>query len=108
MRPDDLVLRGYTIPDGDSYFAICLDLNIYARGDSPNEATERCFEFVCEYINEAVNEDAEYIADLLPRRAPLRFWLRFRYMQLIYWLFHRDGKDGGIFNKPLPVQIACP
>ena len=90
MRPDDLILRGYAVPDGGSFFAICLDLNIYARGKSVEEAVDRCFQFICDYINEAVSDDAEHIVDLIPRRAPLKFWVRYRLMQLVYWLFHKD------------------
>lgn len=110
MRPRELILRGYAVPDGDSYFAICLDLNIYARGESADEAVDRCFQFVCEYINEAVSEDADHIEDLIPRRAPLKFWLRYRAMQLAYWLFHkeRNNKWGSLFTKPMPMQAACP
>ncbi len=115
MKPRELLLRGYTVPDGDSYFAICLDLNIYARGESPDAATKRCVEFVCDYLNEALAEDREFAEDLLDRKAPLSFWLTYWRMRLVYILFHswRDGdgdsssESGGPFKTPLPVKLAC-
>lgn len=113
MRPDDLILRGFAVPDGDSYFAICLDLNIYARGESPAQAIEKCRQFVCEYVNEAVNEDIEHVSDLLRRRAPFRFWAMYRLMQLLIAALRLVKRDtakprrGGLFETPLPVHISC-
>jgi hypothetical protein len=114
MRPQQLILRGYTVPDGDSYFSICLDLNIYARGDTVEQATERLFAFVREYLNEALTDDKEHAVDLIPRRAPLYFWLRYRLLQLEYQIWklrHKNGDDrrnrGGPFERPLPVLVGC-
>lgn len=113
MRPDDLILRGYTVPDGDSYFAICLDLNIYARGDSVEEATEKCVQFVGEYINEAISDDVEHASHLLRRRTPLKFWALYRFMQVAIVISRllrgSRGKPrrGGPFETPLPIRVGC-
>lgn len=113
MRPDDLILRGYTVLDGDSYFSICLDMNVYARGDSPDEAEDKCLQFVCEYLNEAFDEDKESFSDLVPRRAPVGFWMRYRLMRIWGMVLHairqRNGNNNhtGPFKKPLPLQLAC-
>ena len=111
MKLGDLILHGYAVPDGDSYFAIFLELNIYARGNTAAEAIDRCVQFASEYINEAVSDDDEFIADLIPRSAPWRFWARYRLMQFAEFLFRsrreRDKKErGGLFKAPLPVRVA--
>lgn len=113
MRPEDLILRGFTKLDGDSYFSICLDLNIYARGDTPEQATDKCLGFVCEYIEEAYSEDIEHFSDLVPRKAPLRFWVEYRFMRLVIQVLSRfhaaanKPKNVGPFKRPLPMRLAC-
>ena len=113
MRLDDLILRGFAKRDGDNYFAICLDLNIYARGDTPEQAIEKCLDFVCEYIDEAYSDDIEHFSDLIPRKAPLRFWVEYRFMRLVVEVLNRlfarakRPKNVGPFKKPLPMRLAC-
>lgn len=90
----DGVLRGYVERDGDSYFAICLDLNIYARGESADEAVDLCQQLTQEYFDEAIGEDRVHFSDLVPRRAPFYFWARYFYLRLRgLFLFGRPGPD---------------
>ena len=111
MKPIEVMLRGYVVPDGGSYFAICLELNIYARGETYEEAAENCFRYICEYVEEALTDDAEHAGNLLRRRAPMKFWLRYWYVRLMYRIFPENGdtdsKQGGIFKRPLPLLPAC-
>jgi predicted RNase H-like HicB family nuclease len=76
MKPADLVLRCYAEQDDGSWFAICLDLNLYARGDSYEEVRDKLFKLIAGYVKEAL-ADVDYFDDLVPRRAPLSFWLRY-------------------------------
>lgn len=72
-----VVLRCYAERDDDSWFAICLDLNIYARGDTFDAARVDLMNQTKQYIQEAVTVDYEHFHDLIPRRAPARFWLKY-------------------------------
>lgn len=78
MTIHELVLRCYAEPDPDgTWFAICLDLNLYARGDSYDEARTKLTQVTVAYLHEALERDVQYFEDLVPRRAPWIFWLRY-------------------------------
>lgn len=61
----------------DSWFAICLDLNVYARAGNAGQARACLHREIASYLEQAYTSDRENFADLVPRRAPLRFWARF-------------------------------
>jgi predicted RNase H-like HicB family nuclease len=63
--------------EADSWFAICLDLNVYARASSCGEARARLKEEIQHYISEAYTKDRDHFADLVWRRAPVRFWISY-------------------------------
>jgi predicted RNase H-like HicB family nuclease len=106
MKPSNLVLRGFAERDEDgSWFAICLELNLYARGDSFEEAKDKLQRLIRTYLSEAVNEDADYVDDLVPRRAPLYFWLRYATIWCLSRL-HQARQQGRRFKIPLPMVPA--
>jgi hypothetical protein len=81
LKLKSLVLRCYAEQDNDgSWFAICLDLNVYARGDDFQEVQNKLSRRIHEYVSEALGEDSQYIGSLIPRKAPAYFWIK-------YWLF---------------------
>jgi len=105
MRPNDLVLRGYIERDSDgSWFAICLELNLYARAGSAGEAREKLVKFIHDYVFSAVTKDKEHLRDLIPRRAPLPFWLKYYCYRLAFWCGKHLKKV--LFVEPLPVVPA--
>jgi len=61
----------------DSWFAICLDLNVYARASSRDQARARLKEEIEHYLSEAYTKDQDHFADLVWRRAPVRFWFSY-------------------------------
>ena len=77
MKANQLVLRCYAEKDDGSWFAICLDLNLYARGDTFEEAKVKLGNLISGYLKDAVTKDADYFSDLVPRKAPLGFWVRY-------------------------------
>lgn len=77
VRPAQLVLQCYAERDNDSWFVICLELNLYARADIFEDARNKLHEAVKCYITEALTEDAEYIDQLIPRKAPMYFWAKY-------------------------------
>jgi hypothetical protein len=116
MRKSQLILRCFAQQDPDgSWFAMCLDLNLYARAGSLPEVKEQLREIMAEYIREAATEDREYADDLLGRRTPVRFWLRYYWYKFLIFIFgrgHRGGNDqkpaGHLpYKSPLPMVPAC-
>ena len=76
-------LRCYAEMESDgSWFAICLDLNIYARGVGLCEVRESLNNLVVDYIDEAYGKDRAYVSDLVPRRAPNYFFVRYYYLRV--------------------------
>lgn len=105
MKAKDLVLRCYLERENDgSWFAICLDLNLYCRADSSQEARNKLHSIIRDYIVEAVSEDSEYFSDLIPRRAPAYFWLRYYMIALVHRC--RNAANGFRFFEHLPLRPA--
>lgn len=109
MDPTRLHLRCFGRKDDDgTWFAMCLDLNLYARGDSVEEAQKKLHGAICDYVNDAFGDDAAYKGDLIPRRAPLSFWAEY------YWLRVKLGAHAAaqnaravLFNEDLPMRPVC-
>lgn len=108
MKAKDLVLRCYAEQERDgTWFTMCVDLNLYSRGDTLHEAKHKLHAVIRDYVLEALTKDQQYAADLLPRPAPLLFWLR-------YWLIalsckFNDAKRDRTrrrFSEPLPMIPA--
>jgi len=104
VRPKSLILRclAEREPDG-SWFVVCLDLSVHATGDTLEQAKATLHERIHAYVEEALTVDSEHVHDLIPRRAPVYFWLR-------YWracclsAVHRARAV--IFNDHLPLKPA--
>ena len=103
LKLQNLVLRCYAEADrDDTWFAICLDLNLYARADSFPEAKQKLNLLISSYMKEAVSKDADYVGDLIPRRAPLYFWVRYMFFMLI----NRIHRLTSIHNFKLPLPLV--
>jgi len=110
MKPNNLILRCYAERDQGSWFAMCLDLNLYARGDTFEDARASLHQIIEDYVVEALTDDSDYADQLLQRKAPVSFWLR--YYRGKATIFMKDklhmARDVAIklFNEPLPVAPA--
>lgn len=95
MEPQTRTLQCYAERSRDgSWFAMCLDLNLYARGDNLLEVREQLHQIITEYID-LVNGYPEPDRDsLLHRSAPARFWAHF------YMLVARDWVSRKVRPKP--------
>lgn len=93
MKPKKLVLRCYADDTGGYWTAYCLDLTLYATGNSFEEAKYKLDEEIEEYIAAATDgPDAQFIDQLIPRRAPLGAWLRYYrswFQCYFFWLIAR-------------------
>ena len=107
------MLRGYIERDTDgSWFAICIDINIYARADSAKEAKKKLDRYVNEYIEEACGTDREHVHDLVPRPAPLRFVLKYHVYRIISQIqkkLHQSPseQDHLPFRRRMPLAPGC-
>lgn len=107
MKLKDLKLRCYAERDDGSWFAICLPLNLYARGDTFEEARTKLHDLIAHYVREALTVHADHIDDLIPRRAPLYFCVRYAFARC--WIhFHNahSALSRRQFDMPLPVVPA--
>ncbi len=92
MKPSQLVLRCLAERDKDqSWFVICLDLNLYARDDTFEQAKTKLGQLISEYIREALTTDAQYAEGLLLRPAPLYFWAKYAVAWCL-WKVHQVGE----------------
>lgn len=84
MSPFNLKLRNYIEkePDG-SWLAVCIDLNLVAQGDSKKESCEKLHTMISDYLEEAFTEDEKYFDDLVPRKPPFIFLIRYYWIVLL-------------------------
>ena len=103
-KPNVGVLRCYAERDSDgTWFAMCLDLNLYVRADSDGEAQQQLHQIIVDHLNAVREMPTEDRGGLVPRPAPLRFRLRYAYLlakAAIGALFHpRPPSSGSTFRK---------
>ena len=108
MRPEDLKLRGYVEPERDgSWFAICIDLNLAAHGESAEEAKNKLHNQIRDYIEEAFMDDSAYFNDLVPRVAPLSFRLKYRLIDIMCRVRDNAKRNKAcLFTDRLPLKPA--
>lgn len=103
--PKSLVFKCYVERDeSDSWFAMCVDLNLYARAASMQLARERLHDEIKTYVAQAYTVDREHFADLIPRRAPLRFWLKYYSGKALGNVTSRRPTQR--FNETVPLEPA--
>ncbi len=90
----------------DSWFAICLDLNVYARAPTSSQARNRLEEEIGHYISEAYTKDRDHFADLVWRRAPLRFWVSYYVAWISKFFGPRAPLRNGIAGYYAKIPLA--
>ena len=101
----NLVLRCYAEKEADgTWFTICLSLNLYARGDSFEQSRHKLHAVISAYLRDALTVDSEFVGDLIPRRAPLYFWLRYAFIWCCVKI--RDVATVRKFKEVLPLVPA--
>ena len=111
MRTNELLLRCYGVKDDGLWQIMCLDLSLAAQAETFEEAMKKLGEQIAEYIHDAtVGQDKEFAAQLLRRRAPLKYWVSF------YWFMFQHALKNNVerlqpvhksFNCPLPLTVRC-
>lgn len=108
-------LRCYAQRQGDLYVAVCVDLSLAAQADTMDEVKRKLDEQISSYLEDLFKgDDRKHMRDLFPRRAPLRFVLRFYAIWLTCLVFQvldlideAKSKKAQAFNEYWPALIPC-
>lgn len=113
VRPLDLVLRCYLRRVRGSeqrWVAHCIDLDLWAAGDSPEAARRSMEDSVVGYLETVLDtQDQASIPRLLRRRAPLRYVLFWHLVRAAHCI-RRDGGpplDSQTFEEHLPFRLVA-
>jgi len=109
VNSSGVLLRCYAERESDgTWFAMCLDLNLYARADTAQDAQQNLHQIIVDYLDAVRDMPEQDRRALLPRPAPLRFRLRYAYLlakAVIGALFHPRPPSGGSpfrkFDEPM-------
>lgn len=82
MKTTDLVLHCYTERKHDIWQAFCIDLTLAVQGDSRDQVTQKLEAQICDYVNAALSIDKAHARELLSRKAPLRYRLKYQFIRL--------------------------
>jgi hypothetical protein len=105
MKPNDLILHCLGRKEGDQWIVMSLEFSLVAQADTLEEAQERLHSQITDYLTDAlVGQDREHAAELLARRAPLKY-------RLIYWAARsvahvRSLRIVRTFREPMPLTPA--
>ena len=106
MSPDKLILRcyGHKIKQ-EKWFGVCLEFNLAAEADSPEELKKKLADMITSYIETILDTDDKIsIPVLISRRAPIRNWLMYYFIRLI--IFIRKFPDNFTFKEIIPFHLA--
>lgn len=103
MKEKEQVLRCYAERKNQHWEAYCIDLSLAAQGGSAEEAIQKLYDQIQDYVYDAVvGQDRQFAEDLLSRRAPFRYVLRFYWLKLLCHARYLKNKVR-LFETPLPM-----
>ena len=80
MKTKNLFVRVYGERQHDQWTLMCLDFSLAVQAETLPDAKAKLDQQIRMYLVDAlVGQDREHAEDLLCRRAPLQYWLKF------YW-----------------------
>ena len=107
MRPEDLILRCYGERKKDVWQAFCIDLNLAVQGKSAEEVKIKLSKQIESYLYDAtVGEDREYAAQLLSRKSPLRFRVKYHFYKSLCKIDGAKKNICRILDLPMPMVPA--
>lgn len=105
MKPNDLILHCLGRKEGDQWIVMSLEFSLAAQAETLEQAQHLLHSQITEYLTDAlVGQDREHAAELLSRRAPLKYWV-------IYWVARCIRNIGNhkivkTFREPMPLAPA--
>jgi hypothetical protein len=107
MRPKELILRCYGERKADLWQTFCIDLGLATQGESFQEAKDKLHAQIVSYMQEALaGADREYADQLLSRKSPLEFRLRYHYYSLLCYFNTAKTSICQIFNEVMPLTLS--
>ncbi|MFJ0380972.1 hypothetical protein [Bordetella bronchiseptica] len=107
MKNLPLVLRVYGERSNGQWSLICLDFNLAVQADTLPQAQQRLHSMIVGYLRDALEgEDRPYAAQLLTRRAPLGFWLKYYLAKLRTCVVGQRGSRRVAGSEAIPMAPA--
>lgn len=106
ISPSRLVIKciGQRQKNG-KYLGVCLDFDLAAEADTPEELQEKLREIIQSYIDVVLDSaDQASKAELLNRRAPFKYWAAYYFLRLFHSF--RQIKSIFVFNQYLPFRLS--
>lgn len=103
LHPSDLILRCFALQRAGYWVAMCVDLDLAVQADCASDAKRLLNEQIARYVAEAYGEDESFAAQLLGRRAPLRYFAAY---YAIRW-FNR-AKRFFSYETAMPLSFVRP
>ena len=103
-------LRCIAYPKGERYVGVCLDLSLFAEGDTTSDVRAQIESQAMSYMSYIIEKGVE--KEMFPRRAPPKYWLIYlliRTAKLIKgWLFDIEFDPEGYRRAPLFAEVSSP
>jgi len=107
MKPERLMLKVYGGQCDGQWSLINLDFSLAAQADTLDEARAMLNAQIKEYLHDAlVGEDRAYAKDLLCRRAPIKYWLKYYFWTLVESISSSIRSRRKAFVEPMPMIPA--
>ena len=105
MRSNDLLVRCMARREDDHWVGLCIDFDLAVQGCTLGEVRSKLEQQIRLYVDEAMTVDRKHAAYLLRRKAPLRYRLEFRAIELMMRV--RRLRAALAFEMPLPLSTAA-
>jgi len=107
VNANHLILRCYAEFRTEGWQAFCLDLCLAVQGERFIEVQTKLGEQIVDFIqNATVGEDQAFAEQLLTRRAPFGYWLKYHWIKFTIQFGSQPYKTQLPFNNPLPLIPA--
>lgn len=108
MKAPDLVLRCFAEKvDEDVWQAFCLDLNLAVQGESFADVEQKLESLIDSWLEDALlGEDRKHAYELLNRRAPAKWWVKYYYAFALSKLGRLHDSARVLFSHPMPLRIS--
>ena len=96
LHPNDLLVRCLALERAGYWVAMCVDLDLAVQASSAAQARKLLKEQIASYVADAVGVDGEHAAELLHRKAPLRYLALYYFIKLINATKKRQSYEAAI------------
>jgi hypothetical protein len=78
---DEIILRCLSFREEYRVISVCIDLDIFAEGDTLKESKEKLLDGVSLYVKHAIDE--KEVDKLIPRYAPFKYRLIYKFLEIL-------------------------